>query len=152
MKSEFTYEVAVTYLSEHKAVALRIKDGLAYRPSTFVYDREQPTVVGTNTDGVDAFSKVFRHESRVCVVLHSDGWGKVGYTHIEETAIKERALESGWDFLVGVWLDDAVPPKWIPTTKIWYGFKQYGLDGFISSIVHPATQLGAPPETDSVHE
>src|SRR2546422_2807784 len=84
MKSEFTYEVAVTFLSEHKAVALRIKDGLADRLSTFVYDREQPTVVGTNTDGVEAFSNVFRHESRVCVVLHSDGWGKVGYTRSEE--------------------------------------------------------------------
>jgi len=152
MKSEFTYEVAVTFLSEHKAVALRIKDGLADRLSTFVYDREQPTVVGTNTDGVEAFSNVFRHESRVCVVLHSDGWGKVGYTHIEETAIKERALESGWDFLVVVCLDDAVPPKWIPTTKIWYGFKQYGLDGLIATIDNRATELGGRPKADSVLE
>jgi len=152
MKSEFTYEVAVTFLSEHKAVALRIKDGLADRLSTFVYDREQPTVVGANTDGVEAFSNVFRHESRVCVVLHSDGWGKVGYTHIEETAIKERALESGWDFLVVVCLDDAVPPKWIPTTKIWYGFKQYGLDGLIATIDNRATELGGRPKADSVLE
>src|SRR5256885_15502068 len=148
MKSEFTYEVAVTFLSEHKAVALRIKDGLADRLSTFVYDREQPTVVGTNSDGVEAFSNVFRHESRVCVVLHSDGWGKVGYTHIEETAIKERALESGWDFLVVVCLDDAVAPKWIPTTKIWYGFKQYGLDGLVCTIDNRATRLGGWAETE----
>jgi hypothetical protein len=152
MNSEFTFEVAMTFLSEHKALALRIKDGLADRLSTFVYEREQPTVVGTNTDGVEAFSNVFRHDSRVCVVLHSDGWGKAGYTHIEETAIKERAFESGWDFLVVVCVDEAVPPKWIPTTKVWYGFKQYGLDGLIATIDNRATELGGRPKADSVLE
>jgi hypothetical protein len=152
MKSEFSYEVAVTFLSEHKAIALRIKDGLADRLSTFVYEREQPTVVGTHTDGVEGFSSVFRHDSRVCVILHSDGWGKGGYTHIEEAAIKERALDSGWDFLVVVCLDDAVPPKWIPTTKIWYGFKQYGLDGLIATIDNRATELGGRPKADSLLE
>jgi hypothetical protein len=152
MKSAFTYDVAVTFLSAHMAIALRIKDALLDRYSTFVYEKEQAAIVGTNTDGVEAFSNVFRHESRVCVILHSEGWGKTGYTHIEASAIKERALEGGWDFLVVVCLDDAVPPKWIPTTKIWYGFKQYGLDGLVATIDNRATELGARPNPDSVLE
>src|SRR5688572_9293337 len=91
------YDVAISFLSAHEALALRISDGLADRLKAFVYSREQEEVVGRNTDGVEAFTNVFRHDSRVCVVLHTDGWGKKGYTHIEEAAIKERALERGWD-------------------------------------------------------
>lgn len=110
-------------------MAFRVSDGLTDCLSTFIYSREQREVIGRNTDGVEAFTNIFRYESRMCVILHSAGWGKSGYTHIEEAAIKERALEHGWDFLMDVCLDDAKPPKWMPSTKIWYGYAKYGIDG-----------------------
>ena len=152
MTDEFRYDVAFSFLSAHEAVALRVSDGLTDRVSTFVYSREQREVIGRNTDGVEAFTNIFRHESRVCVVLHSDGWGKTGYTHIEEAAIKERALEHGWDFLIVVRLDDAKPPKWIPSTKIWYGYAKYGIDGLLATIDNRVTELDGRPKQDSVLE
>jgi hypothetical protein len=152
MTDEFRFDVAFSFLSAHEAVALRVSDGLTDRLSTFVYSREQREVIGRNTDGVEAFTNIFRYESRVCVVLHSDGWGKTGYTHIEESAILERARQHGWEFLVVVCLDDAKPPKWLPSSKIWYGFAKYGIDGLLATIDSRVTELGGRPKQDSVLE
>src|SRR4051812_732061 len=115
-KAEPQYDVAISFLNDHHPLALQIKDGLADRLTTFVYSQEQAELVGRYKDGVDAFTQVFRRDSRVCVVLHSKGWGQKGMTFVEETAMKERALSpgQGWDFLIVVCLDDAAPPDWIP--------------------------------------
>ena len=152
MNNEFRFDVAFSFLSAHEAVALRISDGLTDRLSTFVYSREQPEVIGRYTDGVEAFTNIFRYESRVCVVLHSDGWGKTGYTRIEESAILERVPDDGWGFLIVVCLDDAKPPKWVPSTKIWYGYAKYGIDGLLATIDNRVTELGGRPKQDSVLE
>lgn len=152
MTDEPRYDVAFSFLSANESLALRVSDGLGPRLSTFVYSREQPEVIGRNTDGVEAFMNTFRYECRVCVVLHSNGWGASGYTHIEEAAIKERALEHGWDFLIVVCVDDAKPPKWIPTTKIWYGFAKYGLEGLLGTIDNRVTELGGRPKEDALLE
>lgn len=148
----FLYEVAFSFLSAYEATALQVSDSLLDRLTTFVYSQKQPHVVGTNTDGVDAFSNVFRYESRVCVILHSEGWGRKGYTHIEEGAMKERGVKEGWDFLLVVRLDDSIPPKWIPTTKVWYGFAKYGMEGLVATIDNRVTELGGRPKEDSVLE
>jgi hypothetical protein len=152
MADEFRYDVAFSFLAEHESLALRLKDGLTDRLTAFVYSHEQPDIVGRNTDGLEAFTNVFRYESRVCVVLHSDGWGKTKYTRVEESAIKERAGELGWDFLIVVRLDKAVPPKWLPSTKIWYGYEKYGLEGLLATIDNRVTELGGRPKDDSVLE
>jgi hypothetical protein len=154
MTDEPRYDVAFSFLSAHEALALRISDGLTDRLTTFVYSLEQPEVIGRNTDGVEAFTNIFRYESRVCVVLHSEGWGKSGYTHIEEAAIKDRALgkDGGWDFLIVVCVDDAKPPKWIPEAKIWYGYAKYGLEGLLATIDNRVTELGGRPKQDSLLE
>jgi hypothetical protein len=152
MTDEFRYDVAFSFLSAHEALAVRVSDGLTDRLTTFVYTRRQEDVIGRNTDGVEAFSNAFRHESRVCVILHSDGWGKTGYTRIEETAVKERAYKEGWEFLIVVCLDDTKPPKWIPTTKIWYGYEKFGHAGLLATIDNRVTELGGRPKQDSVLE
>lgn len=154
MTDEPRYDVAFSFLSAHEALALRVSDGLTDRLTTFVYSREQPEVIGRHTDGVEAFTNTFRYDSRVCVIFHSDGWGKNGYTHIEEAAIKERALgkDGGWDFLIVVCVDEAKPPKWIPSTKIWYGYAKYGLEGLLATIDNRVTELGGRPKQDSLLE
>jgi hypothetical protein len=152
MTKRFKYDAAFSFLSAHEATALRVSDGLNDRLSTFVYSRHQSEIIGRVGDGVEVFTNVFRHECRVSVVLHSEGWGTRGYTHIEEAAIKERALEEGWDFLIVVCLDEAKPPKWIPNTKIWYGFEKFGLEGLLATIDHRVTELGGRPKPDSIVE
>jgi hypothetical protein len=152
MPDDFRYDVAFSFLSSNEPLALRLKDGLADRLHAFVYSREQPDVIGRNTDGVEAFTNVFKHESRVCVVLHSNGWGSTNYTRLEESAIKERALVYGWDFLLVACLDKTPAPKWLPITKLWYGLERYGVDGLLAAIDNRVTELGGRPNEDSIVE
>lgn len=51
-----------------------------------------------------------------------------------------------------VCLDDAKPPKWIPSTKIWYGYAKYGIDGLLAAIDNRVTELGGRPKQDSLLE
>lgn len=148
--TDYRYELAISFLREHESLALRVSDGLTDRFPVFVYSREQPEIVGRNTDGVEAFTNVFRHDARVCLVLHAEGWGAGGYTQIEESAIKERALAEGWDFLVVACVDDAHAPKWLPSSKIWYGYEKYGLDGLLATLDNRVTELGGRPDRDPV--
>lgn len=154
MNDEPKYDVAISFLDQQRALALRIKDELSDRLTTFVFSEEQSELVGRYKDGVEGFTHVFRHDCRVCVVLHTEGWGKKGMTHVEEAALKKRALYGGqgWDFLIVVRLDDAVPPDWIPKAKIYYGFKQFGLQGLLGAIDIKVTELGGRPKEDSVLE
>lgn len=148
--TDYRYELAISFLSEHEDLALRVSDGLTDRFPVFVYSREQPEVVGRNTDGVEAFTNVFRHDARVCLILHSEGWGASGYTQIEESAIKERALQQGWEFLLVACVDQGRAPKWLPTTKIWYGYEKFGLNGLLAALDNRVTELGGRPAKDPV--
>src|SRR2546425_6100190 len=42
---------------------------------------------------------------RSAVVFYREGWGKKGWTGVEETAIKNRGLEQGWDFVLMIPLE-----------------------------------------------
>jgi hypothetical protein len=64
---------------------------------------------------MDAFSEVFRRETRLSVVLYRDGWGTTPWTGFEETAIQSRALETRFTSLLIVRLDRSELPTWIPT-------------------------------------
>ena len=152
--AEPKYDVAISFLKQHLALAEQIRDELADRLTTFVYSKEQPELVGRDKDGVDGFTRVFRRDSRVCVVLHSEGWGAQGMTFIEESAMKERALSpgQGWEFLIVVCLDKTAPPDWIPKQKIWWGYEEYGLQGLLAAIDIKVTELGGRPKQNSVLE
>ena len=133
MKSPgFEYEVAFSFLADDESLAVQIADQLRDRYQVFVYSERQKELAGR--DGVEQFSEVFREKACVCVVLFREGWGKNKWTRIEETAIKERALEKGWEFLVVVSLGKANAPVWLPPTKIWFGLERFGISGAVAVI------------------
>lgn len=149
-QAEPQYDVAISFLKQQLGLAERIRDALGERRKTFVFSQEQPEVVGSYTNGVEAFSSVFRDDCRVCVILHSDGWGKRGYTHVEQVMMHERVPTEGYDFLIVVRLDKAEPPKWIPTAQIYYDYTKYGFDGLIETIEKRVAMLGGRPNADPV--
>lgn len=129
---QYEYDAAFSFLVEDEALAIRIADALRDRMNAFVYSERQKELVGK--DGVEQFGTLFREKARVCVVLYRNGWGQTKWTRIEETAIKERAFDSGWDFLIVIALESSATPAWLPKTKIWLGFQRFGLDGAASLI------------------
>jgi len=93
----YEYEVAFSFLNEDEELAFRINDLIQDRVKTFIYSRQQEKIAGT--DGEETFNQVFGSEARIVVVLYRENWGKTPWTRIEETAIRNRAYEKGYDFV-----------------------------------------------------
>lgn len=143
----FRYDVAISFLAQDEALAIGLADRLRERMSVFVYSERQKELAGK--DGLEAFTRVFRSDSRVCVILYREGWGKTKWTRVEETAIKDRAFDEGWDFLLVVALSRDGAPKWLPATKIWLGFERFGSDGLAAVVDARVHECGGEPREES---
>lgn len=134
------YDVAFSFLKEDEALADEINQMLKSRISTFIYSEHQAELVGN--DGEKLLNKIFHDRSRVVCVLHRKGWGGTPWTRIEETAVKNRAYNSGYDFTIFVPLDKNPLPKWIPKTYIYYGLERWGIEGLAPVIEAKVQEQG----------
>jgi hypothetical protein len=142
----FLYDVAFSFLSEDEALAIELNGLLKDRLATFLYsDRErQATLAGR--DGEDAFSRVFGKEARTVVVLYRAGWGERGFTSVEATAIRNRAMEHGYDFTMFIPLDKPpIVPKWLPRNRIWIGLERWGIEHAATVIESRVQEAGGNP-------
>jgi hypothetical protein len=137
----FQYDIALSFLSADEQLAVALANELRERFRVFIYSEQQKELAGK--DGLVEFSAVFGERSRLCAVLYRPGWGQTKWTGVEETAIKERAFEKGWDFLVVIALDAAGVPPWLPKTKLWLGLERFGLQGAAAVLDARAIELGA---------
>lgn len=148
-QAHFKYEVAFSFLKEDESIATAINDLLQDRLSTFLYSRRQEELAGT--DGEESFGKVFGQEARIVVVLYRNSWGKTFWTRIEETAIRNRAFQEGYDFAVFAPVEnDVTLPRWLPMTQIWIGLQRWGIEGAASVIEARVQQAGGSPQEESV--
>lgn len=85
-------------------------------------------------------------------MLFRDGWGKTRWTAVEETAIKERAFNSGWEFLLFVMLEKKdSPPPWLPEIRIRLNYADYG-DALPGAIKMRAQELGSDLKAETLAE
>lgn len=146
--NKYQYEVAFSFLQRDEIIAFEINDLIQDRLNTFIYSKKQEELSGG--DGEKKFNEVFFNDSRVVVLLYRDGWGETPWTRIEETAIRNRAFENGWEFLFLVNLDKKSKlPAWIPKTYIWFDFERWKAAGVAPVIEHKVQETGgtATPET-----
>jgi hypothetical protein len=137
------YDAAVSFLAADEALAMRLADRLRSRWKVFVFSERQKELAGT--DGVETFSAVFKEGCRMCVVLYRENWGETKWTRVEASAIREHALNGGWEILFVMKLDDSALPPWIPETKLWSALDEYGLEGAAAAIDARLEGLGAEP-------
>lgn len=148
---KYDYEVAFSFLASDEPLATQLNDLLQDRLKTFLYSKRQGEIAGT--DGEKSFNTVFSETSRVVVVLYRDGWGQTPWTRIEETAIRNRAYEQGYEFVIFIPLDDPPSvPKWLPRTRLWFDLKRWGTVGAASAIEARAQELGGEPHEETVQE
>lgn len=144
----FLYDVAFSFLKEDEGIASSLNDLLEGRLKTFLYSKDQESIAGT--DGELAFGKVFGGEARIVVVLYRAGWGSTPWTRIEETAIRNRAYDVGYDFTVFIPLDTPPEvPTWLPKTRIWVGLDRWGLEGAASVVESRVQEAGGSPSQES---
>src|SRR3990172_12533316 len=147
----YEYEVAFSFLNEDEELAFRINDLIQDRVKTFIYSRQQEKIAGT--DGEETFNQVFGSEARIVVVLYRTNWGKTPWTRIEETAIRNRGYEDGYQFAIFVPLENSHEvPQWLPKTQIWVGIERWGIAGVASVIDARVQEYGGIPREETVEE
>lgn len=145
----FKYDVAFSFLEEDENMATNINNLLGDRLQTFLYSQKQNRVAGT--DGEKTFNQVFEKEARIIVVLYRSGWGTTSWTRIEETAIRNRAYDTGYDFVIFILLcNEQVPPQWLPKNRIWIDLERLGIEGAASVIKARVQESGGEPKEESI--
>lgn len=133
------YEVAISCLKEDEKVARELYDLLQPRVgSLFLYTQNQKDLIGE--DGLEAFGRAYRHESRVVVVIYREGWGKTKWTGVEDRAIRDLYLDHGWNRIFVYSMDDSAP-VWLPETFLWGG-RLYGLTALAAAIERKIKEEG----------
>jgi hypothetical protein len=128
---DFQYDIAFSFTTEDEGVATQINDLLQDRYRTFLYSKAQEKLAGT--DGEETFNAVFKDEARSVAVLLRPEWGTTRWTRIEQTAIRNRGFEHGYDFATFIVTEPGTPPPgWLPRTRIWYDLQRFGLEGAAS--------------------
>jgi hypothetical protein len=147
----FEYDVAFSFLDRDEPIALQLNDRLQDRVKTFVYTEQQKVVAGT--DGEQTFNRVFGKEARVVVVLYREGWGETPWTRIEQTAIRNRGHDEGYDFAKFIPLDEPpTVPRWLPKTQLWIGFRRFGIEGAAAVIEARVQEAGGEVHQETVEE
>jgi hypothetical protein len=136
------YDVAISFMYADQNLAADVHQQLtAAGLEVFIFSKEQEVLAGA--DGLVEFRKVFFAESRLVVVLYREGWGATPWTRIEETAIKDKCLDNGWEGLLFVTLNDGdTPPIWLPKTHLRMNFPTYGLEQTVGAIKVRVQELG----------
>jgi hypothetical protein len=150
-EQKYEFEVAFSFLACDEGIATRLNDLLQDRVSTFLYSEQQKALAGT--DGEQRFNEVFAEKARFVVVLYRPEWGQTPWSRIEETAIRNRGHEHGYDFVMFIPLDEpATVPKWLPKAQLWFDFRRWGLNGAASVIEARLAELGGQPRVESIED
>ncbi|PKB16303.1 hypothetical protein [Flavobacterium sp. 5] len=137
----FEFDVAISFLQQDENLAFQLNNLLKESVKTFLYSEQQKKLAGR--DGEELFNRVFFKESRIVVVLYRDTWGNSPWTKIEETAIRNRGFEFGYDFVTFIPLDKPVnPPKWLPKNRLWIGLERWGIESAASVIESRIQEFG----------
>jgi len=138
---QYEYDVAFSFAQKDETLALSIHKLLATRLKCFIYTEEQKKLAGT--DGEMTFNKVFSEESRIVVVFYSADWSHTKWTKIEETAIRNRGFDDGYDFVILIPTEkNLVPPKWLPKNRLWVGLERWGIESAASVIEARVQEFG----------
>lgn len=147
----YKYDVAFSFLQEDEKTVLEVNDFVSQKLSTFVYSEKQIELAGA--DGEKVFNDTFQKDARIVVVLYRNGWGKTKWTRIEETAIKNRGFDEGYDFLFVIKLDSgATLSPWIPKTHIWHDYERFKAENAAAIIEHKVTEQGGSAKKETVRD
>ena len=149
--SSFKYDVAFSFLQKDEELAITLSQQLSTRLTTFVYSEKQAELAGR--DGEITFNHVLASEARLVIVLFRPGWGETKWTRIEQTAIRNRGYQEGYEFVLFVVLDESASiPEWIPKHQIWYNFNRFGIDGISASIENKLATMGVDTREPCLEE
>lgn len=150
-EKKYDFEVAFSFLNQDEGLAYELNDLIQDKYKTFLYSERQTELAGT--DGEKTFNEVFGEKARIVIILYREDWGNTAWTRIEETAIRNRAHNEGYDFTTFVQLDpNAKMPKWLPKTRIYYNFDRWGTKGLAPIIEARIQEAGGHSKPDTIED
>lgn len=136
------YDVAISFLYQDLNLAKALFDELHKGLEVFFFPRSQEELAGT--DGLESMREPFRSESRLNVVLYRPRWGRTQWTAIEEIAIKESCLDTGFKSLFFFSIErTAELPKWLPETHVRFNYADFSLEEAVGAIKARAQEHGS---------
>ena len=148
---EYNYDVAFSFVQKDESIAVELYNLLNGRINCFIYTEEQKRLAGT--DGEETFNSVFSKDSRIVVVLFTKDWGKTKWTRIEETAIKNKGFEEGYDFVILIPTESGItPPKWLPKNRLWVGLERWGIESAASVIEARVVEFEGVVKEESIED
>jgi hypothetical protein len=146
-ETPYEYDLAFSFLAQDEPLAQQIADLVSERFNVFIYSEQQKSLAGT--DGEKSFNQVFCEKSRVVCVLYRPGWGESRWTRIEQTAIRNRAYEDGYDFCVFVVIEQGELPRWIPKAHLWFDLERFGIKGAAAVLEENIQKLDGEPRIEN---
>jgi hypothetical protein len=151
IQNEFKYDVAFSFTQQDEQLAYTLYSLLKDRLSCFIYSKEQKKLAGGN--GEDLFNSVFSKESRIVVILFRQEYGVTKWTKIEETAIRNRGYEEGYDFVILIPTEKQIlPPKWLPKNRLWVGLERWGIESAAGVIEARVQEYGGTVKIETIAE
>ncbi len=127
------YDVAISFLVQDLAVAQALYEKLSQELRVFFFPRNQEELAGTN--GMDSMRAAFRSESLLNVVLYRERWGNTPWTAVEEAAVKDSCLATGYRSLFFFTVEPTKRlPKWLPDTHVRFNYSDFPLDQAVGAI------------------
>lgn len=149
--TEYKYDIAFSFLAEDESLATQLTDLLQDRYKVFLYSSRQEDLAGG--DGEKLFNAVFGEESRLVIVLYRNEWGQTSWTRIEETVIRNRAHDHGFDFVIFMPLDElSSVPKWVPKNQLWVNLKRFGIERTVGVIEANIQKLWGEVREESLED
>ena len=147
----FEYEVAFSFCAQDEGIAQALDDRLRDRFNTFLYSRKQSEIA--SSDGEKTFNAVFGEKARVAVILYRAGWGQTPFTRIEETAIRNRGYDEGYDFTVWIAVETGAKlPRYVGAARLYYSIPRFGLDGALAVIESAIERAGGETRPETLEE
>jgi len=146
--SNLKYDVAFSFCAQDEELASHLYNEISNKYSAFIYSKKQEELVGT--DGEKTFNRVFSEEARTVIVLYQNKWGETSWTRIEETAIRNRAFEKGYEFVLFIPVSkNFTMPSWLPRTSIYFDYFRFGIEGLLSVLDSHIQRNGGAPKVES---
>lgn len=140
-------DVAFSLLAADEGVADALVQRVREKVRAFVWSDRQKDMAGK--DGVALLTELYEKRSQLVVVLYRSGYGETKWTRVEESAITSKGLNDGWShvFLISL---DGTKPSWLPGSRLWYGYEQFGADIAAETIVARFSELGVAPKPETL--
>jgi hypothetical protein len=149
----YEFDVAISFGVNDEDFANRLHDLLRGRLHVFLYSKQQEMLAGT--DGEQRFNEVFGSKSKLVVVLFRETWGKTPFTRFEETAIRNRAFNDGYDFTIFIPMDESKKqkvPAWLPKNRLYVGLERWGINGAAAAIEARFSELGGVVREETIED